>query len=131
MEKIEQIRTELSKRSDRSAWDRGVTAYAYDLLDNVDGAAQYGKQLNTISEWKEAMLNGAQNWGEYSYGGCSLIYDCDIAKRLCTPSELKRKRNGELNPNSRESWLDVQARALFQAQARICEILRFKLGINY
>ena len=131
MEKIEQIRTELEKRSFRSAWDKGINDYAYDLLDKVEVAAQDGKQLNTISEWKEAMLNGAQNWGEYSYGGCSLIYDCDIAKRLCTPSELKRKRNGELNPNSRESWLDVQTRALYQAQARICEILRFKLGINY
>lgn len=131
MTKIGQIRTELDKRLDRSAWGRGVTAYAYDLLDNVEEAAKEGRQLTTRREWKEAMLNGAENWKEYSYGGSPLCYDGDIAARLCTPSELKRKRNGELNPNSRESWLDVQARALFQAQARICEILRFKLGINY
>lgn len=131
MTKIGQIRTELDKRSDRSAWGRGVTAYAYDLLDNVEEAAKEGRQLTTRREWKEAMLNGAENWKEYSYGGSPLCYDGDIAARLCTPSELKRKRNGELNPNSRESWLDAQARALFQAQARICEILRFKLGINY
>lgn len=131
MKEIEQIKTELDKRPDRSAWDRGVTAYAYDLLDNVEEAARYGQPLNTVFNWKEAMLNGAQNWREYSYGGSSLIYDRDIANSLCTPSELKRKRNGELNPNSRESWLDVQARALYQAQARICGILRFKLGISY
>lgn len=131
MKEIEQVRAELDKRADRSAWDKGVTAYAYDLLENVEEAAEAGRQLTTRSEWKEAMINGAQNWTEYSYGGSALCYDCDIANRLCTPSELKRKRNGELNPNSRESWLDVQARALFQAQARICEILRFKLGISY
>lgn len=131
MKEFEQIRTELDKRSDRSAWDRGVTAYAYDLLENVEGAEKAGRQLTTRHEWKEAMLNGEQNWTEYSYGGSSLIYDGDIANRLCTPSELKRKRNGELNPNSRESWLDVQARALYQAQVRICDILRFKLGISY
>ena len=131
MKEIEQVRAELDKRADRSAWDRGVTAYAYELLDNVEEAAKAGRQLTTRSEWKEAMLNGAQNWAEYSYGGSARCYDCDIAKCLCTPSELKRKRNGELNPNSRESWLDVQARALFKAQARICEILRFKLGISY
>jgi hypothetical protein len=77
------------------------------------------------------MLNGAQDWDEYSYGGCSLIYNGDIAKRLCTPSELKRKRYGELNPNSRENWLDVQARALFRAQNRIIYILRYKLGMTY
>ena len=31
-----------------------------------------------------------------------MIYDSDIAERLCTPSELKRKRGDELPPNSRE-----------------------------
>lgn len=31
-----------------------------------------------------------------------MIYDSDIAERLCTLSELKRKRGDELPPNSRE-----------------------------
>ena len=44
-----------------------------------------------------------------------MIYDGDIAERLCCPSELKKTRNGERRPNSREEWLDVQARALRQA----------------
>jgi hypothetical protein len=130
MKEIEAVRKELDKRIDRSAWNKGVTKYALELLDNVDSAARHGKQLKTLSEWKEVLLNGAENWEEYSYGGYVLIYDEDIANRLCTPSELKRKRNGELNPNSCESWLDVQARALYQAQLRICGILR-KLGISY
>lgn len=43
------------------------------------------------------------------------MYDGDIAERLCTPSELRKTRGGELNPNCRESWLDVQARALYRA----------------
>lgn len=131
MKEIEQVRAELNKRKDRSAWDMGVTDYAHDLLDTVEESAREGHSLNTVREWKESMLNGAQDWKEYSNGGCALICDYDIAVRLCTPSELRRKRNGELNPNSRESWLDVQARALYQAQARICGILRFKLGISY
>lgn len=131
MKEIEVVRKELNKRFDRSAWNKGVTKYALEILDNVDSAVRHGKKLKTLIEWKKALLNGEENWKEYSYGGSALIYDEDIANRLCTPSELKRKRNGELNPNSRESWLDVQARALFQAQARICGILRFKLGISY
>ena len=61
------------------------------------------------------MLNGANNWDVYSWGGCSLIYNEDVAKRLCTPSELKKTRNGERRPNSREAWLETQARALRQA----------------
>lgn len=131
MKEIEQVRAELNKRKDRSAWDMGVTDYAHDLLDAVEESARAGHSLNTVREWREAMLNGAQDWKEYSNGGCALIYDYDIAVRLCTPSELKRKREGELNPNSSETWFDVQARALRQAQRRICGLLRFKLGLRY
>lgn len=90
-----------------SAWTKGVKLYAEELQDFL-------KDEN-LEATKENLLNGASNWMEYSYGGCSLIYDTDIAERLCTPSELKRKRDGELPPNSRETWLDVQARALYQA----------------
>ena len=64
-------------------------------------------------------MNGAMDWEDYSYGGCSLIYDGDIAERLCTPSELKKKDGGRLAPNSQESWLDVQTIALRQACIRI------------
>ena len=68
------------------------------------------------------MLNGAQDWNKYSWGGSSLIYDGDIAERLCTPSELKKTRNGERRPNGREEWLDTQARALHQAAKRVYTI---------
>lgn len=62
--------------------------------------------------------------GTYNWGGSSLIYDADIAGRLCCPSELKKTRNGERRPNSREEWLDVQARALYQACNRLCRLYR-------
>ena len=68
------------------------------------------------------LLNGAQDWHQYSWGGSSLIYDRNIAARLCTLTELKKTHNGERQPNSREEWLDVQARALFQAAQMILRI---------
>ena len=52
------------------------------------------------------------------------MYDGDIAAALCTPSELKKTRNGERRPNSREEWLDVQARALHQAFLRMYSAIR-------
>jgi hypothetical protein len=88
----------------RSAWGRGVKTYALELLEEIEGEFSPAK-----------LLNGAENWRAYSYGGCALVYNCDIAERLCSPSELKRKRGGELQPNSRETWLDCQTRALWQA----------------
>lgn len=39
-------------------------------------------------------------------------------------AELKRTDRGMNNPNSRETWLDVQARALYQACNRIRTICR-------
>jgi len=63
----------------------------------------------------EKLLNGATDWHAYSCGGNALIYNSDIAERLCSPSELKRCKGGDNQPSPRESWLDVQARALRQA----------------
>ena len=63
----------------------------------------------------DALLNGADNWAQYSWGGCSFIYDGYIADRLCTPSEWKKTNGGLRRPNKNELWLDVQARALRQA----------------
>ena len=113
--KKQDIITELRSRKDRSAWNRGVTNYAVDLLEQSEH-----DEITSYSE--KDLLNGADSWNQYSYGGCASIYDRDIAEALCSPSELKRKRGGELQPNSRESWLDVQARALTQAWTRIKRI---------
>lgn len=99
----------------RSAWSRGVTKYVEDLLDN-DFAEYYSfDDICNARLLEKALLNGATNWREFSFGGCSLIYGYDIAERLCTPSELKKTEHGDKYPNSRETWLDVQARALYQA----------------
>lgn len=103
-----------------SAWKRGVKEYTDELLDNLEEKSQYYERLpRNEKELEEWLLNGAISWDEYSYGGCSLIYDGQIAERLCTPSELKKKDGGRLAPNSQESWLDVQIRALYQACLRI------------
>ena len=107
----------LADRNDRSAWNRGVTQYAIDLLDNVTDDDM--QRWTTRTDCDKCLLNGADTWSQYSWGGCALVYDYDIAYALCAPWELRRTRNGERNPNSREQWLDVQARALYQASNRI------------
>lgn len=105
----------LKSRKTRSAWAKGVNNYAIDLVDGIDDCANLTK---------EKLLNGARDWSEYSFGGCAFIYDADIAEALCTPSELKAKRGGDLQPNTDETWLDVQARALFQASNLILKIAK-------
>lgn len=121
---IAEAKKRLSERRDRSAWDKGVTLYAFDLLDGLNEAMAYNnRDPESRTEAKEWMLNGARDWEQFSYGGSALVYDGDIAERLCTPSELKKTRNGECRPNARENWLDCQARALFQASTRVLRMI--------
>ena len=98
----------------RGAWSNGVKMYAIELLDDAASNREC-EEFASLQELKEAILNGASDWMQYSEGGCSLIYNYDIAERLCNPSELKKTKNGLNDPNSRENWVQVQARALFQA----------------
>ena len=122
---LDKVAAELEAKKDRSAWGRGVNAYALELLEELRERAAYeGRNPEPGKECREWMLNGAQDWAQYSWGGSSLIYDGDIAERLCTPSELKKTRHGERRPNSREEWLDVQARALYQACNRVARVYR-------
>ena len=109
----EQLIETISARKARSAWDKAKNAYALELLEDAE------EGFSSVS-----LLNGAENWKAFSYGGCSLIYDADIAERLCSPSEFKRTRGGERAPNSRESWLDCQARCLSQAATLISTLAR-------
>ncbi len=98
-------------KAGRSAWARGVKAYAVELVESLDASAD----LSNERLLSKALLAGASDWQQYSEGGCALIYDSDIAERLCSPSELKRCKGGERQPNAREMWIEVQARALWQA----------------
>lgn len=128
MTNIEKLYQSIESEKQRSAWDKGVTQYALELVE------QLGEQINggyfeelDLTESKKvraALLNGAADWSQYSWSGSALIYNGDIAERLCCPSELKKTRNGERRPNSREEWLDTQARALFQAANRVCRHIR-------
>ena len=125
MKTINEIRNTIDNTKTRSAWSAGVKTYANEILDNL-AAAEAEHRINmtiaTRQDSENAALCGADDWSAYSWGGCGLIYNGDIAATLCTPSELKRTRNGERRPNSREDWLDVQARALYQACEMVCRL---------
>ena len=120
----------LALNNARSAWRKGVCTYAIDLFCKAVEGFDYSNPerpddyVTSFADLDDVLLNGADSWSTYSWGGCSLIYDGDIAALLCTPSELKKTRNGERRPNSREEWLDVQARALFQAARLVVDVVR-------
>lgn len=111
--------TLLDRFPTRSAWDRGVKETARDMLETME---ESGIDTPTMAN----LLNGAQDWNQWAWGGCGLIYNADIAERYCSPSDLRKTRNGERRPNSREEWLDVEARAASQAAHRIVRIVKLR-----
>lgn len=119
------IRSHIETSSARSAWTKGVKCYALELLDELDEAITNGyfdeSDLVSPALLRKQLLNGAESWSQYSWGGCSLIYDEDIAFRLCNPTELKRTKFGKNAPNKTETWIDTQARALHQASKLILD----------
>lgn len=100
----------------RSAWARGVKQYAIEAVEYI------APERDDITRMAD-ILNGARDEAAYSEGGSALIWDKDIAERLCSPSELRRKDGGRLHPNEREEWIDVQTRAVHQAFAMIFRII--------
>ena len=121
MTKNEIIST-LENKKTRGAWSAGVKEYALEIADNLDDIIDYTNRHSLERD----LLNGADNWEHYSWSGCALCYDRDIAFRLCNPTELKKTNGGRNNPNAREDWLDTQARALFQAELMIADIVGAK-----
>jgi len=115
---MNQLKKLLNNHKTRSAWDKGVKAFAFDLLEDLNERG-HGADIAEFT-----LLNGASNWSQYSYGGCAFIYDADIAERLCTPSELKSRKGGDWQPSKNDTWLDVQARALGQACSLILRLNR-------
>lgn len=125
----------------RSRWDRAVIEDAEEMIseaiDNLrDNPEEAPRDLTALTaELLNVSVRTLQSWGrddgnggikdlykcarESSWGGSHLCYDYDIARHYCTPSELKRTRDGERRPNAREDWLDVQARAIYQALSKI------------
>ena len=130
MKNIEQtyksIRAKIEQEPARSAWCKGVKRYAMWIIKQwyEDTIANNDDELPELT--RTYVLNGSKDWRELSASGNYLIFDKDIAKYLCTPSELKITKNGEREPNKHEDWIDVQARALFQAYLLIQRCIKLK-----
>lgn len=114
------------KTKHSSRWLEAVREDAIDLLDNY--IEWHGENSSFKKENIKELLNGAENWNQYSYGGLAFVDDSRIAAHYCTPSELKKFSYLDdgagftsigRQPNSKETWLDIQAKALCQAEMLI------------
>ena len=106
----------------RSAWNKAVKADALDLIANVlEGFSP--EDYETVEQLRACMLNGANDWSAFSWGGCALVYNEDIRAHYLTLSE-QRKYKGDTICG--QHLLDIQARALYQAAALVLRFFRFE-----
>lgn len=112
--RLKDIYSTIENKKTRGAWNNGVKVYALYLLEGV--ILEDDNLVYTVPGLKDRLLNGAENWQQYAAGGGGFVYE--IASTLCTPAQLKRytyKEGGLKDPNKYETWIDVEARALYQA----------------
>lgn len=116
MTDIAKIKTWVDDASCRSHWERAVKDYALEMISQCDRTSitsykQIPNHCNAFNMTDSALAKAL------SEGGCFEIYNGDIAKRLCTPSQLKRvaRKDGTVRDLPHETWIDAQTRAVNQA----------------
>lgn len=124
-------RIERFEANTRSTWDRGIAAYASDLIDYyaIDVAGYPDKGGDVAAPTEETFLNGATSWYEYAAGGCgaALIYDESIIERLFPPSVVKRSRRADSSyrcPVSGHTFISIEGVALRRAYSIIASVGR-------
>ena len=105
----------------KSAWNKGLKAYMHDFIDYDIILFDKLVKSQNFNEFKQILLNGADNWTHHSWSGCSLRYNYDILERLCPASVVKKYQNCSMI-NGIE-LLDIQARALSQACKKLYNIM--------
>lgn len=116
---IQAVANEVNNTTTRSAWSKGVKAYALDILANFEEWRKWNEENGeSVPELDErTALNGADNWQHWAAGASGLAESYAILCRLCPPSEIKK---GVRNID----WLEVEARAARQAWRMIAEAVR-------
>lgn len=103
-----------------------VWQYAIELTDNIATNGDDKKwERWDVDKLRDLLLNGARdydkphdelrNWIRYSEGGGALIWNVDIAKRVCTPSQYKKLENVIGTWEDKHEWIKIQARCLYDA----------------
>lgn len=125
---IEELKNKLNEeqKKARGAYNKAIYQYIFELVDNIADnyitTADELEHLENITNLKERALNGAENWTQYSWGGCSLCYNYDILKRLFCKSIVEKYKNADTVRG--RHLLDYQASALSRAFCKINFIIK-------
>lgn len=132
--KINELKNKLETEQEkaRGTYQKAIYQYAFELVDNIADnyitTAEELEHLESIANLKERALNGATNWKQYSWGGCSLCYNYEILRRLFCLSIVKKYENADVVRG--RHLLDYQADALAEAFGKIRFIIKISGAKN-
>lgn len=110
---------------------RGGKNYDLELIDELpddyymifDNQQELKEQLKIFTK---LLLNGADNWQQYSYYGNAYCYDEEIACALCNPSEYRITKGGEKQPYTEALEFVLHALKITQEGEKIAMLLRLQ-----
>ena len=116
----------MTKKPTVGARNKAVWEYGIEVLDSVaTNGDDENRELWTQDKLRDLLLNGAfdyykpydeqAHWKRYSEGGCSLIWNIEIAQRVCTPNQYKKLEDKINSGDDTHDWIMIQARCLFDA----------------
>lgn len=113
---------EKMSRTEHSYWSRGVASLIRDYGE--DALGEHDGEIISARDFYKLWNCGSDSLREAVYGGCFDIWNYDIAKRLCTPSDLKKSNEGMRRPNKYQDWIDVELIAVKQAMYKSLDIMK-------
>lgn len=99
----------------RAQWEKGVEFYTHFLAERFND--NYLPENIEMKNIIVILLNGAENWHQFAWGGCGQVYNEEIATTLLTPSQRKRITLSDTFRGY--SLLDLEAHALAEAASRV------------
>lgn len=90
--KFYELRKAVSELEDTGKRDKIVKTYALEILDYYKDLFQRDDDYNINHENLKQLLCGAENWEQYSNGGCSLVYTGDIEERIGKGGDLIKRQ---------------------------------------
>ena len=130
--KIDNIIAIIENETCNTQEEKNINYYAISHLEDILNFLQYeglDPEIENISklDWSsgsliKTILNGAENFAQWSNGGSGLIYNYDLAETLLTPEKFTQWKNG----NKYIDFLKMQAKFAKKGYEKIKVICREK-----
>lgn len=141
LEKVEKELKELKVGNSKKG--KAIKKTAFYLLEDLEEAMEEEKSGNEErliyfenyeeirNSIKKILLNGAENWKKWAFGGCGLVYNKDIMELLLTKKEQKEMEAAGIDGDVLLEMYSITAEAACRVIISLCVRNGEELGTYY